>query len=116
MSRVKSTVMLAGGGSLEISIGSLAFAFRQKSVEKKHQTPNTKHQPTSKYQIPKKFLRRHKRQSWCLEFGGSLVFDVWCLEFFISISIAHPHSIHARRCDSRNSSTSRVSKIPCDRS
>src|ERR1051325_8314981 len=38
----------------------------------KHQAPNTKLQRSSKHQTPK------RRQPWCLELLGSLVFGAWC--------------------------------------
>src|ERR1041384_2310065 len=48
---------------------------------RKHQTPNTKHQKSSKLQISN---ARHSAKIWSLVFGFWCFFGVWCLVFGVS--------------------------------
>ncbi len=48
----------------------------------KHQTPNTKHQQTSNFQIANIAMRLYCRSGiWCLAIEIYLVFGVWSLVF-----------------------------------
>src|SRR5258708_284558 len=68
-------------------------------MPRKHQTPNTKHQRSSKHQHSNYPVDRFE----CLKFGVSLEHGVWCLVFRRSYSITsgsrqnlvryHPHQL-----------------------
>src|SRR6185369_13503365 len=58
------------------------FAKIPRRIDQKHQTPNTKHQIISKFQIPMKMSRllRARKAGW-LEFCWCRVFGAWCFSF-----------------------------------